>query len=413
MTIRQTQARTAVTPAPTAPRSAAAPAAKADSASHPLGSDGVGLLASTSAASMPATAFAYAGVTLPNLGGPRRALSGAQANMLITATYHNLDQAFSAYLGDPPIANWLTFGKYASHEAGLQIADLENVLGTIAFQPPAIKRMVEGFDNVDRVVQSIKLFCAEVRQYCKRLFSSSADGPVRFQGVIPDLLDLHNALVAGNKGVYSHIAPAFDLFMKTEAAGQDGAAALARAGFGSGQKDPQGFVLQAFRLYKSARELRARMDTPGLSMYERLQLSQDRSRLVARANLLMVVNEQWNIVQSPKIFGDPDIARLTRSMEGSMTIVDAQGEHQLLPNGGNWTDFTTRMGFQEVPAGSDPEAISIVDQAGKRHDYVPKQYADREGTIYTYFDNLGEERSRKLIETVPPPLPGIQAPKAA
>lgn len=387
-----------------------APAAEAAPASGPdLPIDALTLTGIVPLPVGPQAPFAYRGVKLPDVAK----LGGVAANTVITRGYHDLDQAFSQYLGEPAVANWLTFGKYASREAGVQIADLESALGAMQFDGAAIKQTVKGLGRWQRLEQGAKLMLTEGRHLADRLTKADTlrekATSLNFPGMMAgDLTKLHAALVAGNKNVYQHIAPAFDLYMKTEAAGEDGLAALEKAGFGQGAKDPQGFVLQAFALYKDARALRARLADPNLGSHERLELTVRRQAMIGRANLLMVVNEQWTIVQSPTIFGDPDIARLTRAMEGAMTITDAMGEHSLLPDGGNWTDFTTRMGFKSMPPGVVPEAIAIVDERGVRRDFVPKNFERREGTIYTYFDQaLSEDASRKMIDSAPAPIPGV------
>ena len=364
----------------------------------------------------PLGAYRYAGVSLPELNQPLQAglLTGAQANARITEAYHALDQAVSDYLGEPAVANWLTFGKYASREAGVQIADLESALGAVEMEPAAFKRLAGGLDDLARAKQSAKAVKAVFQSFQDRLdrteggksFSKQLAFPVYLTG---QLNKLKTSLVNGNVGVYGHIAPAFDAFLKAEAAGKDGAAALRKAGFGRAPLDPQGFVLQAFEQYRKARQLRELAAHPHRSSEERLELLALRQNAIGRATLLMVATEQWPIVQGPDVFGDPDIARLTEAMEGTMTIVDALGEHRLLPDGGNWTDFATRMGFKEVKKGADPHAITIRDDEGRTRHYAPKRYDQREGTIFSYFEhNLSEERSHTMIQNAPEPVRGVK-----
>ncbi|MBC7472877.1 MAG: hypothetical protein H7263_01200, partial [Candidatus Sericytochromatia bacterium] len=61
------------------------------------------------------------------------ALTGVQANKAINTAYDNLDRQFSQYVGgsEHPAANWMTYGKYASREAGSQIQSLEASLESI------------------------------------------------------------------------------------------------------------------------------------------------------------------------------------------------------------------------------------------------------------------------------------------
>src|SRR5688500_15733440 len=60
-----------------------------------------------------------------------RGMTGVEANRAITAAYAWLDGRMSTYLGDPPAANWTTFGKYASREAGGQIQRFEALNGMV------------------------------------------------------------------------------------------------------------------------------------------------------------------------------------------------------------------------------------------------------------------------------------------
>jgi hypothetical protein len=87
-----------------------------------------------------------------------------------------------------------------------------------------------------------------------------------------------------------------------------------------------------------------------------------------------------------------------------MVLVDANGVHALLPNGGNWAVFTDRMGLKEVSADSkDPHRITIQDPEGKVHTYVRKDGGD-EGTIAAYFQTLTREfddESKNLLAATP------------
>ncbi|MOA40354.1 hypothetical protein D3C78_1622200 [compost metagenome] len=90
-----------------------------------------------------------------------------------------------------------------------------------------------------------------------------------------------------------------------------------------------------------------------------------------------------------------------------MVMTDANGTHKLLPNGGNWAEFATRMGFSEVPAGSVADAFVVTDHQGVTHHYVEHPDARRrEGTIAQYFaDDLTGDRARAMIAGTPTPLP--------
>lgn len=358
-----------------------------------------------------APTFHYEGMSFPDVSAARSwtpktgGMSGTDANQIVTETYHQLDQVFSAYLGAPDVSNWLTFGKYASHEAGAQITDLEQLLTVKQLKPRTLKALAGDIGDPTLMKQGLSAFKVEGKHYEQGLKQAGKVDSLRAQiGFAPFLKDqaekLHASLVVGNTKVYHDVTPAYDLFLKAESAGQDGVAALKLAGFGHSEADPQGLILKAFSGYQAANRVWRQASRPDVSSAEREALLAKRKELVGRANLDMVTNEQMVILQGADAFGDPDIARLTGAVSGTMRIHDALGAHELLPNGGNWTDFATRMGFQEVPLASVPGALSVRDHQNVAHDYVLA--SDRPGTISRYFeDNLSETRSRKMIATNP------------
>ena len=107
------------------------------------------------------------------------------------------------------------------------------------------------------------------------------------------------------------------------------------------------------------------------------------------------------------VFGDPAVYKLLEALSDTMVMTDANGVHALLPHGGNWADFATRMGFAEVPAGTVADAFKVTDHAGVTHHFVMHPEAKkREGTIGQYFaDDLSGERATTMIHGTPTPLP--------
>lgn len=120
----------------------------------------------------------------------------------------------------------------------------------------------------------------------------------------------------------------------------------------------------------------------------------------------IVTHEQWSVVQAADIFGDVRIARLLDGLADGLTVEDARGAFPLLPRGGRWTDFETRMGFERVAADT-PGAYRLVDpQGGVFHVRARPDPVDRPGTITTYFeDGLGREAASTLVGSRPAPLP--------
>lgn len=101
-----------------------------------------------------------------------------------------------------------------------------------------------------------------------------------------------------------------------------------------------------------------------------------------RGNLNLGNQEQMEVIPQPTIFGKPDVSKNIAALSGTMNMHDANGVNSLLPNGGNWADFATRMGYKEVPSGS-PGAMTIKSPDGKAHNYAIDPNA--KGSISDYF----------------------------
>jgi hypothetical protein len=346
----------------------------------------------------PAALFDYPGVALKDLSVARpwtpgsKGMSGSDANLVVTATYSTFDTGMSTFLGEPALPNWMTFGKYASREAGSQILRMEEVL-----------KITQRLDS-DSLVDTLQDFAQnpfQLGDQGMQLLKYSKN-PIEF---IKNAEKMRDSLVFGNTGVYADIAPAYDIFLRAVSTGKDGVAALKAAGYGSGARDPQGLLLEAFTHYQRAKTLgdRAALLPPP----ERQKLLDARFEAINRANFLIGIHEQMIVIQGPQIFGDPEIHRMLAALSEKMSLTDAVGTHKLLPYGGNWANFADRMGFAEVPAGSDPAAFKVVDHQGMTHHYVlhPSPIR-REGTIGQYFlDTMDPVKARTMIQSQPQPLP--------
>lgn len=404
------------------------PAAKPRAAARPAVPAGRGVPGDTLSLSAaravspaaPAAPFRYDGLAIEDLRAAQAwtpdtdGLSGLDANRELTVDYHNLDQAMTGYLGEPTLPNWMTFGKYAVNEVGRQIADLEDVLAVADAHPT---KAVDLLQNLNR--SKLKMLTPLLKQdfrdfqvkswapaYLRPLLKVPFLGPLVVGSVgfpfyvLGRLEALHKALVIGNTEIHADIAPAFDAFMRAEAAGQDGVAAV-KALPGLEGRDPQDYLGQAFTRYKEARALTARAEAA--TDAERESLLARREQLVAEANLFVGLHEQMDILQAPDVFGDPQVASLVDAMDGQMSVTDPLGKHLLLPNGGRWTDFATRMGMVPARAG-EPGAIAVRDHEGAVRFYkVEPDPARRVGTIASYFeDGLDTKRAQALIAGVPP-----------
>jgi hypothetical protein len=322
-------------------------------------------------------------------------LSGTAANATINRTYHALSDAFTDFLGEPALPNWMTFGQYASREVGTQINSLEDAFSALhsVGHPQTPREIYQALDEAmehlspEMAKQVLKLTRSQIeRPTIKDLIALGANPALGVTREVVELLDdtmaaldrLHKALVQGNVGIYANMAPAYQVFLKAEEAGEDGLEALRQNGYqAGGEKDPQGFIEQAFSRYQMARELGDQAKYA--SATERGLLLDERRQLIHEANLFIGIQEQMVILQAPGIYGDPEVANVVNA-QGELSLTDAAGTHRLV---GNWADFATRMGLEVVPDGT-AGAFPIRDHAGKSTAYrIPDPPVA--GTITAYF----------------------------
>ena len=76
------------------------------------------------------------------------------------------------------------------------------------------------------------------------------------------------------------------------------------------------------------------------------RLTAEREARANRANLLIGFQEQLVILQPIFNTMQPEL----RDIAGTMALNDPRGKIPLLPNGGNWGDFYTRMGIDPARA---------------------------------------------------------------
>lgn len=379
-----------------------------------------------------AVPFAYRPQTLTSVEAARTpdgALSGVEANQQIVEAYSHFDAAFSDYLGNPPVANWTTFGKYAAREAGNAISQAE--------------RTHDALQELDlsagaSVTWDLLRNPTELGPFGMRLLGEAISGGVEdawaeggalsyiptvlaasvavesVRNLAKDATTLRNGLVGANIDIYTNFAPAFESFLSAESAGQDGVAAVRRETAAGRLDDPDGLLADALSCYQQARRLGQQAEA---APAQREALLAQREALVGRANMLIGIHEQYHI--AGEAFADPEFARLVGAVSPEMGLTDANGRTQLLANqeGGNWADFATRMGFIELPAelgaaafgGNahlDSEVFRVRGTDGQHHYFAPNpEAAAREGTISSVFERgLRGERARLNIAHEPPQL---------
>ena len=143
-----------------------------------------------------------------------------------------------------------------------------------------------------------------------------------------------------------------------------------------------GVLTKGFGQFQEARELgmQAQSETDPA---KKEALLQKREELVRSANLHIATHEQ-NLLEKPHLFGHPDVKNSFDSIAGTMNIKDPNGTFNLLPNGGNWADYKTRMGYKEVPqAGNGTIDVRNPDGTSTHYQVDPSA----KGTISDYFNS--------------------------
>lgn len=360
-------------------------------------------------------------------------MSGADANTTIVDTYAQFDKQFTSYLGNPPVANWTTYGKYAAREAGQEIVRLEVEMRALSLNHPDGQSIISAAQDVIRRPQLLG-HCGKalVEDAAHKANLSLSDlsvlacgtgGVFSLFGFLPrvfafigfllqDLKILHAGLLRAHVGIYDNFAPAFDTFLQAESKGQDGVAAVKQKVADGTLSDPNGLLVDALTNYQQAHVLgqEAAMAPDAAT---KQKLTDARTALVERGNLLIGTQEQYGVAQQAA-FDDPRFKELMGRLTGDLFVRDANGTHHL-ENTGNWADFATRMGFVEVPASvagraftsnADPNGkyIKLTDPQGKMHFYAknpdPKKV---QGTVVDYFNQgaTGEAAAKNIAGTPP------------
>jgi hypothetical protein len=362
----------------------------------------------------------------------RAKMTATDANDQINQDYHQINQDMQRYLaGDPngpklpDTTDWTSFGKYASREAGEQIRNTEDVIQAMNGDAQAATDLMRNgitktnvtqgaLVGTDIVGRALNNQSGDFAKGAQETLTGNPVGPLRTGKAVADtsadvgemgadsLFKINKGLVKGNTEIHQNIAPAYDAFLKGESDGKGGLESLKDAGYYKGsEKDKQGFVSGAFGDYKKARELGVQAQSETDPVKKEKLLSQ-RQELMEHGNLMIGMQEQMEILQKPGIFEDKDMQRVIGASSGTMSLTDANGTHELLPGGGQWTDFQTRMGLKSVPEGTEG-AIPVKDNQGKTTNYLPDP--SKKGTIVDYFtQNASGTNARNLNQGSPRPV---------
>jgi|GEM_PF-2187967 len=228
-------------------------------------------------------------------------------------------------------------------------------------------------------------------------------------------------LIIGNQGIYRNMVPGALAFLQGEADGGKGIEkfqAWAKTQpddsndlWMNGTCDPQNFLLNAFKAYQQVRQMGMEMMQLDLSKAGNKEkwdaLKDKRRKLMDVANVIIGCQEQMCILQAPNVFTNPTMRTLVQGQEKQMMLHDkgdpggARRRIDLLPDGGDWTVFVTRMGLQPGSGGSSIHIQDPYESAFAEGDYAAD--ASRRGTIFDYFHtNLGGGAVKDPIMTSVP-----------
>ncbi len=124
-----------------------------------------------------------------------------QRNQQITACYHDLSQSFSKRTG--PIANWCTFARWASSQAGVTIRKED------------LKRKLEEVLTNDPVIQAVLMLIAQLAGQLGRKGKLPGISFAALEKIIESAGDkASDAVARGNKKVFEEIGKEFARFLK-------------------------------------------------------------------------------------------------------------------------------------------------------------------------------------------------------
>jgi hypothetical protein len=331
--------------------------------------------------------------------------AGTKANREINQEYQALSESYRDYLGGD-VASFPALAKNGSHLAGQQIQNLENSQLALQGDPQAMTDAMRGMANKDNLVQGAMLGkgIAE-RAAGDEKPSDALTNPVGTAGKVAGetvgdglntMNQMRDSLVAGNTEIHHSAAPAAHAFLKGESNGGKGMEELRKSGYYPGsEKDPHGLYTKAYSMLPEVRELglQASKETDPAN---KKQLEKQRDDLMKKSNLHLFTQEQLTLEQ-PKIYENQTMKNAIGSIGGTMTLDGPSGRYDLLPNGGDWTDFKTRMGYDQVDKAGE-NTVSINGKDGKPIHYQPDPNAVGTVSHYSAQSTVGDN-ARRAVDT--------------
>lgn len=342
--------------------------------------------------------------------------AGTDANTKVNQEYDALRQAYGDYLGTD-VASFPGLAQNGSVLAGEQIRNLENVLAGLQGDPKAMTDAMRGLGgNMDSIIQGALMGKGLAENAASRqnpleaaLAPPVVAGKVAGETVTDGVRTaqaMRDGLVAGNTEIHHSAAPAAHAFLKGEADGGKGMEELKKAGYYPGSAhDPHGLYTKAYSQLQDVRRLgleAANEKDPA----KKAELEKQRDEVMKSANRHLFTQEQLTLEQ-PHIYGNQDMKNAVRSIGGTMTLKDPNGTYNLLPKGGDWTDYETRMGYKKVDQPSK-DSVTINGPNGQPIHYQSDPNAV--GTVSHYSDTTSVGPRAHRIATTPVGSNALPAP---
>lgn len=314
-------------------------------------------------------------------------------NHRITQSYHELSEAMGELLGEPRIADWCTFAKFASHQAGQHIRETSitsSQLLSAFFDRKSDGKLLRIIDDMRQIPTRLSMAGRLLVLCLKRCGDSLELGDVRRSSgsrVITAIGDfraaaarLNRAFFLGNLRVYENIAPAYHTFLRVAHSDYPDIPDVALS-FDT-EVDPMGYLQRGLCCYRDA--LRS----------SRAGDNGKRDELVREGNLWLGLHEQGCVLQP--LFDE--VREELKVLSDGIVVNDPRGMTRMLPGGGDWGNFYDRMGIDHSKAGHQPWTS-----------LPPLRDGDAlAGTIAAYFDD--GLRVQSLMTTRPPDiLPMLKA----
>lgn len=321
---------------------------------------------------------------LPRPVGLRFIPHPVDRNHRITQSYHELSEAMGDLLGAPRVADWCTFAKFASRQAGHHIRETSltsSQLLSAFFDRKADGKLLRIIDDMRQIPARLSM-AGRLLTLCLKRCSHSLDlGDVRRSSgprVITAIGDfraaaarLNRAFFLGNLRVYENIAPAYHTFLRVAYSDYPNIPDAALSF--DAEVDPMGYLQRGLCCYRDALRCSRAGDIS------------TRDERVREGNLWLGLHEQGCVLQP--LFDE--VREELKVLSDGIVVNDPRGMTRMLPRGGDWGDFYDRMGIDPSKVGNQPwTSLPPLRSA-----------AERAGTIAAYFDD--GLRAESLMATRP------------